>query len=101
LDNLDKLCANQYSVRWVTETVAHSHTAFNRARDFQIPALCLCGVDDRIIDPQAVREFFHRIPVSDKRYVPLYNEGHGLFDGQQKAVVFQHIVDWIQNHFDK
>jgi lysophospholipase len=101
LDNLDKLCAHQFSVRWITETVAHSHTAFNRALNFQIPALCLCGVDDRIVNPQAVRDFYHRIPVADKRYVPLYDEGHGLFDGQQKNAVFQHMVDWIQHHFDK
>jgi lysophospholipase len=99
LDNPDKLCVNQFSVRWITEAVAHSHTAFNRARDFHIPALCLCGVDDQIINPHAVCEFFHRIPTADKRYVPLSNAGHGLFDGQLKDVVFQHMADWIQHHF--
>ncbi|MCL6516120.1 lysophospholipase [Alicyclobacillus sp.] len=91
----DPLCTVEYTARWVVELLRNGAHAFERAVDFRLPALFLCGEDDPLIDPNAVRDFFDALPVRDKRFESFTGVGHRLLNGDQRRRVMDRTIAWL------
>ncbi|WP_051663106.1 alpha/beta hydrolase [Alicyclobacillus macrosporangiidus] len=92
----DRLCTMEYTARWLVELLRNGAQALDRALDFRVPALFLCGEDDPVVDPLAIRQFFDGLPVPDKRYESFIGVGHRLFHGEKKRHVMERAITWLR-----
>ena len=90
----------QFSARWISELFINSHRALRRAKSFRLPALCLCGADDPIVDPEAIKEFYDSLGVSDKQCV-VFPAKHNILQNCYNDSIFDQIAVWVKGHMSK
>jgi len=84
------------SARWYTEMVAGAARTRAEAPRFTLPLLLLQAGDDRLVSPQASRQFFEAAGSTDKTfrlYPGLYHELHNEPEGLQ---VVAEVADWLE-----
>jgi len=84
--------------RFATEIAASAEWAMAHASEFKPPLLLLHGDADRIVDVQASRDFFARVPHDDKKLI-IYEGGyHEPPNDIEYERVVQDIKAWLEEH---
>ena len=96
-NDVDPLSTRHFSVRWVHQLLDNGQQALRKARNFKMATLCLCGTNDRLVDPVAVQEFYDALQVKDKKFV-LFEANHRLLQDDGKEIVYESIIEWLKNH---
>jgi alpha-beta hydrolase superfamily lysophospholipase len=94
----DPLVHSKGTPRFATEIAASAEWAMAHASEFKPPLLLLHGDTDRIVDVQASRDFFVRVPHDDKKliiYEGGYHEPHNDIEYER---VVQDIKAWLEAH---
>lgn len=91
-DPLDTRCL---SVRWLSEFLAEGRRALADAARFRLSVLSLCGLNDSLIDPASVHEFYRALDIADKQHVTYLHGRHELLSGPDRGDVYRHLVRWL------
>lgn len=94
----DPLVHGQGTPRFATEIASSAEWAMAHAAEFRPPLLLLHGDADRLVNVQASRDFFARVPHNDKKliiYEGGYHESHNDIHQQQ---VVEDIEAWLETH---
>lgn len=70
----------------------------NIAKKISIPTLTLCGINDKWITPNSIRELHENLS-SENKVLREYNDGHGL-ENHEKEVI-EDIFDWFKKIIKK
>lgn len=96
----DPLVHRRVSARWFTEFMAAMERTLQRASEVTIPILMQVAGDDRIVDPEASRQFFKNVRSSDKTlylYDGLYHEIYNETEDHRKKVLSD-LDNWLNEH---
>jgi len=94
----DPLVHGKGTPRFATEFAASADWAMAHAAEFKPPLLLIHGEADRLVNVQASRDFFARVPHNDKKliiYEGGYHESHN--DLEHERVVGD-IESWLEAH---
>jgi alpha-beta hydrolase superfamily lysophospholipase len=72
-----------------------------RASKLNIPMLVQVGMEDRIINPESIIEFYENLTQKDRkllRYPDLYHE---VYNEPEREKVFTELCSWIDQHSEK
>ena len=86
------------SVRWYREMIAAMKEAFENIPELSdVPILVMQAGDDKVVDKQAVREWFNYIFTSEKAYMEWKGLYHELFSEPEKENVFYYAKGFVEN----
>jgi alpha-beta hydrolase superfamily lysophospholipase len=94
----DPLVHDRLSTRFGIDLLDEGQRALDRAGGLSLPVLLMHGSEDRIIDPEATRQFFERAGSADKRlriWPGLYHEIHNEPEWES---VLQESTGWALSH---
>lgn len=95
----DSLWVRVVTPRWHAECLRHHAVAQERAPRLLLPVLFLVAGDDRIVDPQATRAFFERVP-EPKRWHGYPEKYHEVFNDYGYLDVLADLWAWlVENGF--
>lgn len=96
----DPLVHHKVTARWFTEFTAAIDNAQKTADNMKIPTLMQIPGEDRFVNPQASKEFFEKLTVSDKTfkfYEPLYHEIYNETEAERNQVL-DDLESWLEAH---
>lgn len=96
--NRDEYTHEIATARWYTQALKAQNEIRERAGEITAPALWLIGGDDRVCNPDASEECFHRLGSPDTElevYPALYHE---LLNEDNWKTIISRIVDWLDRH---
>lgn len=97
----DPLMVKKVSIRWYRELDKAMKIANEGARSFlDLPTLVVQAGDDRIIDKRAVRNWFNRIPSTDKAYKEWEHFYHEVFNEPEREIVFKSALSFVELRLD-
>jgi lysophospholipase len=97
VDAHDTLYVTKVSVRWYRELVGAMKLAFTKNSAIQdVPMLVMQAGDDKIVDIQSVKEWFHLVPLSEKRYKEWPNCYHEIFNEPERDSVYCYTKDFVE-----
>lgn len=82
--------------RWMSELLNNGRQALLRVREFRFAALCLCGGDDPVVDPVAVKKFHDGLPTSDKKWILLPHVKHRVLQDPESDSIYAQMIGWLQ-----
>jgi alpha-beta hydrolase superfamily lysophospholipase len=94
----DPLVHGQGTPRFATEFAKSAEWAMAHAAEFKPPLLLIHGEADRLVNVQASRDFYARVPHKDKKliiYEGGYHESHNDIEYER---VVQDIENWLEAH---
>jgi alpha-beta hydrolase superfamily lysophospholipase len=94
----DPLVHGQGTPRFATEFAKSAEWAMAHAAEFKPPLLLIHGEADRLVNGQASRDFYARVPHKDKKliiYEGGYHESHNDIEYER---VVQDIENWLEAH---
>ncbi len=94
----DPLVHGRFTARWGTEALAAIARVKARAAELSVPLLLVHGEADRLNLPGGIRDFFERVPGTDKTlriYPEMYHELHNDI-GYDRIV--SDLERWIERH---
>ncbi|MED3623339.1 alpha/beta hydrolase [Neobacillus thermocopriae] len=95
-DSNDSLYVTKVSVRWYRELVHGIKLAFQNMEKIQdVPMLVMQGGDDKIVRKEHVKEWFNRVPLSEKRYKEWPKCYHEIFNEPEREEVFEYAKDFV------
>jgi lysophospholipase len=94
----DTLYVTKVSIRWYRELLQAMKLAFLEIGKLpDIPILVMQGGDDKIVNKQAVKDWFNQIPLSEKRFkewIPCYHE---IYNEPEREDVFEYGKDFVNS----
>lgn len=97
----DPLVYSTTTPRWYTEVTRAQRELVAGASDIRLPLMMLVGEDDRIADPRAALDVFHRAGSTDKtlrRYPGLFHE---IFNEIGRDAVLDDLAAWLTKTADR
>jgi len=94
----DELVFKRGTVRLFVEMIKAMNWAFENAERLSIPILMMHGSDDKIIPPEASKEFFKKIKVIDKELKIFPRFYHEIFNEKEKEKALNTALKWVNNH---
>ncbi|WP_042354714.1 alpha/beta hydrolase [Bacillus rubiinfantis] len=95
-DSNDTLYVTKVSVRWYRELVYAVKQAFTELERIQdVPMLLMQGGDDKIVNKEAVKDWFNRAPLSEKRFKEWPKCYHEIFNEPEREEVFEYAKDFV------
>jgi lysophospholipase len=89
MDKNDSLYVTKVSVRWYRELIKAMQLAYRNIDKFpDIPLLLMQGGDDKIVDKVVVKEWFDKLPISEKVYKEWNKLYHEIFNEPERDDVF-------------
>lgn len=98
----DPLITKKLSVRWYRELlrgIADSQKLASQMPD--IPLLVMQAGDDLIVDPEAGKAWFAKLPIPEKEYRRLPKLYHEIWNEPERADVLQTIIAWMDKIIEK
>jgi alpha-beta hydrolase superfamily lysophospholipase len=96
LRRADKLIQKFVTVRWFFAAQYGLILAHHDANRVTCPILALQGLDDRTVNPEALRRWWPHVPAENKELVEFPGRVHEmLFDSDWKALT-DRIADWLE-----
>lgn len=94
----DPLVHDRISPRWLTEIQAAVRLAQKQAAELNLPVLVQVAGADTLVDPQATRRFFERLPAADKQMKCYDDAYHEIFNEtpERKAAVYRDLEQWLE-----
>lgn len=93
----DSLYVTKISVRWYRELVRAMKLAFtNMSKIPDIPFLVLQGGNDKIVNKQAVNDWFNKVTLSEKQYKVWPNSFHEIFNEPEREEAFQYAKNFVE-----
>jgi alpha-beta hydrolase superfamily lysophospholipase len=94
----DPLVSDRVSARWATSLVDAQHAAFAGAPTFQTRALVMQAGADRLVDPDATRNWVASAPGNLVEYVEWEGYLHELFNAPliERRPVFEKMEQWLE-----
>ena len=68
------------------------------AHEMSIPCLLLVGAEDKIVDPNAIVEFYNKLGMHDKEIKIYEGMYHEILNELDKEKVIDDITNWLDNH---
>lgn len=93
----DPLVHDRVSARWFTEFMTAMQEANSRAGSIQVPVLMQVAGDDHLVSAPVSKQFFDRLPASDKtfhRYEGLFHEIYNA-PADHLKIVLKDLVSWV------
>jgi lysophospholipase len=95
-DSNDTLYVTKVSIRWYRELVHAIKQAFlNIEKTQDVPMLVMQGGDDKIVNKDTVKEWFNRVPLSEKRFKEWPKCYHEIFNEPEREEVFEYAKDFV------
>jgi alpha-beta hydrolase superfamily lysophospholipase len=94
----DPLVTPMVSARLGLEMMDKGRWILEHAEDFPLPLLLLQGGAERIVSPEAVREFARRVPADRITYREWEHLYHELHNEPEKDQVLHTMLDWLNRH---
>jgi alpha-beta hydrolase superfamily lysophospholipase len=94
----DPLVHGQGTPRFATEIAASAEWAMAHAAEFKPPLLLLHGDADRLVNAQASRDFFARVPHNNKKLIVYEGGYHEPHNDLEVERVVQDIEAWLEQH---
>lgn len=85
----------QYSPRWVSELLRNEVKALTEVNKYNVPTLCLYGLNDSVADSKHIEQFYEAIPSTDKASVFFSDGGHCPLYEHHKEEALEHIFEWV------
>lgn len=93
----DSLFVTKVSVRWYRELVKAMKLAFtNISKVPDIPFLVLQGGNDKIVNKQAVNDWFNKVTLSEKQLKVWPNCYHEIFSEPEREEIFQYAKNFVE-----
>jgi alpha-beta hydrolase superfamily lysophospholipase len=96
----DPLVHDRVSTRFYTEFLKETVRVVAEAPSLRVPLLLMQAGEDRLVDPEASKEFFSRAGSQDKTLKIYEGYYHELFNEPEKEKVFMEIEQWIKERFE-
>ncbi|MCB1308440.1 MAG: lysophospholipase [Leptospiraceae bacterium] len=97
----DPMVFTNATTRWYLETTKHQSIALERANRIYLPTLVLQGTADKIVSPEATREFYDGISSSDKKWISYDGMFHEILNEIEREKVYKDILDWVRKYSRK
>lgn len=98
IDSTDTLYVTKMSIRWYRELVTAMKNAFEKISSTgDIPMLVMQAGDDKIVNKESVKEWFNKVPLSEKRYKEWPDFYHEIFNEPDRETVYQYSKDFIES----
>jgi lysophospholipase len=95
-DRGDPLYVTKVSIRWYRELAQAMKLAFTNINNVQeTPILVMQASEDKIVDHQVVREWFNKVPLSEKRYKEWPNCYHEIYNEPEREAVFNYGKEFV------
>jgi len=96
----DPLVSSQVSARWVTSAVDAQKKALSEASLMTIPTLVMQAGNDRLVDPDATRDWVASAPGDLVEYVEWDGYSHELFNEPllDRRQVLDTMEEWLETH---
>ncbi|MCH6265844.1 MULTISPECIES: alpha/beta hydrolase [Neobacillus] len=95
-DSNDTLYVTKVSVRWYRELADAIKQAFlNLGKTRDVPMLVMQGGDDKIVNKAHVKDWFNRVPLSEKRFKEWPKCYHEIFNEPEREEVFEYAKDFV------
>ncbi|MCM3569678.1 alpha/beta hydrolase [Neobacillus mesonae] len=95
-DSNDTLYVTKVSIRWFRELTEAIKQAFVNLEKIQdVPMLVMQGGDDKIVNKTDVKEWFNRVPLSEKRFKEWPKCYHEIFNEPERDEVFEYAKDFV------
>ncbi|MFH0771065.1 MAG: alpha/beta hydrolase [Candidatus Omnitrophota bacterium] len=91
----DKFSQQIISLRLFSEMTKSAGYALENARDIKIPILLLQGTEDKVVDVDAIKEFYEKIAVKDKQMALYEGLYHELLRETNKVEIIKRVLNWI------
>ncbi|MDQ0156608.1 alpha/beta hydrolase [Robertmurraya andreesenii] len=96
IDRNDTLYIDKISIRWFRELDASMKLAFEELQKVKdVPMLVMQAGDDKIVNKQAVTEWFNHAPLSEKRFKEWPKCYHEIFNDPERDEVFEYAKDFV------
>ncbi|ANB58376.1 phospholipase ytpA [Anoxybacillus sp. B7M1] len=97
MDKNDSLYVTKVSVRWYRELVKAMQIASRKIHKISdIPLLLMQGGNDKIVDKVVVKEWFDKLPVSEKVYKEWNLLYHEIFNEPEREAVFLYAKAFLE-----
>lgn len=94
----DTLYVTKVSIRWYRELIDATKIAFEQINQIQdIPFLVMQGGDDKIVNKNAVKNWFNIVPLSEKRFKEWPNCYHEIFNEPEREEIFEYAKDFFNS----
>jgi lysophospholipase len=95
-DKNDTLYITKVSIRWYRELNDAMKLAFENITKIQdVPIFVMQGGDDKIVNKQAVKNWFNIVPLSEKRFKEWPKCYHEIFNEPEREEVFEYAKDFF------
>lgn len=95
-DMNDTLYVTKVSIRWYRELALAMKEAFNDLEHLEdLPMLLMQAGDDKIVQKEAVKEWFNHAPLSEKRFKEWPKCYHEIFNEPEREEVFEYAKDFV------
>lgn len=92
----DTLFVTKVSIRWYRELAEAMKLAFLNMEKIQdVPLLAMQGGEDKIVNKNAVREWFNAAPLSEKRFKEWQKCYHEIFNEPEREDIFEYTKDFV------
>lgn len=96
VDKNDTLYITKVSIRWYRELNLAMKLAFENIEKTQdVPIFVMQGGDDKIVNKQAVKNWFNIVPLSEKRFKEWPKCYHEIFNEPEREEVFEYAKDFF------
>jgi lysophospholipase len=97
-DSNDSLYITEVSVRWYRELADAMKQAFLDIEKIQdVPMLVMQAGDDKIVKKGIVKDWFNRVPLSEKRFKEWQKCYHEIFNEPEREEVFEYAKDFVNS----
>jgi lysophospholipase len=97
-DKNDPLYVTKVSIRWYRELLQNMELAFANVNKVQdIPMLVMQAEEDKIVDKQAVREWFNKVPLSEKQFKEWPKCYHEIYNEPEREDIFNYGKAFVIN----
>lgn len=101
LDKNDSLYVTKVSVRWYRELRKAMKLAFMNIHKLpDIPILLMQAGEDKIVDKTAVRQWFDKLPISEKTYKEWPKLYHEIFNEYERNEVFAYANGFMKTQLN-
>ena len=95
-DKNDSLYVTKVSIRWYRELIQAMKLAFLNLEEVQdTPILVMQSSEDKIVDKKVVRDWFNKVPLSEKRFKEWATCYHEIYNEPEREEVFEYGKDFV------
>lgn len=96
LYNSDKLNCSKVTAKWFVELEKARRILVEMQKEFTAPCLILQASEDKVVDPESVRQFYQCISSKDKELVLYDDFYHEILNDPEKERVLNKINSWME-----